>query len=110
MLKLSCLGVRSFSRFNASGQKFDRFSGSRPGDSPRILTSNSSSAFYDITRSCSLWRLVRSRNVLSVFMHCIAVACLMSILWVLLGYSISVKIQAHILVVFLKVFLNGITS
>ena len=33
--------------------------------------------------------LVRSRNVLSVFMQCYAVACLMSVLWFLVGYSIA---------------------
>ena len=33
--------------------------------------------------------LVRARNVLSVFMHCYAIACLMSVLWFALGYSIA---------------------
>ena len=33
--------------------------------------------------------LVRARNVLSVLMHCVAIACLMSILWLALGYSIA---------------------
>ncbi len=33
--------------------------------------------------------LVRGRNVLSVFMHCYAIACLMSVLWFALGYSIA---------------------
>jgi Amt family ammonium transporter len=33
--------------------------------------------------------LVRSRNVLSVFMHCYAIACLMSVLWLAFGYSIA---------------------
>ena len=33
--------------------------------------------------------LVRARNVLSVFMHCYAIACLMSLLWFGLGYSIA---------------------
>ena len=33
--------------------------------------------------------LVRARNVLSVFMHCFAIACLMSVLWVVCGYSIA---------------------
>ena len=33
--------------------------------------------------------LVRSRNVLSVLMHCFSIACLMSILWLALGYSIA---------------------
>ncbi len=33
--------------------------------------------------------LVRARNVLSVFMHCYAIASLMSVLWFLFGYSIA---------------------
>ena len=34
--------------------------------------------------------LVRARNVLSVFMQCLAIACLMSILWLDFGYSIAI--------------------
>ena len=33
--------------------------------------------------------LVRSRNVLSVFMHCYAIACAMSVAWLAVGYSIA---------------------
>lgn len=33
--------------------------------------------------------LVRARNVLSVLMHCIGIACLMSVLWLVVGYSIA---------------------
>lgn len=33
--------------------------------------------------------LVRGRNVLSVFMHCFAIACLMSVLWLVAGYTIA---------------------
>ena len=33
--------------------------------------------------------LVRSRNVLSVFTHTYAIACLMSVLWFSVGYSIA---------------------
>ena len=33
--------------------------------------------------------LVRARNVLSVFMQCFGIACLMSVLWFALGYSIA---------------------
>jgi Amt family ammonium transporter len=33
--------------------------------------------------------LVRSKNVLSVMMHCMAITCLMSVLWLLGGYSLS---------------------
>ncbi|MCA2010630.1 ammonium transporter [Cereibacter sphaeroides] len=33
--------------------------------------------------------LVRARNVLSVFMHVFSIACLMSVLWLAVGYSIA---------------------
>ncbi len=33
--------------------------------------------------------LVRSKNVLSVMTHCVAIACLASVLWLLVGYSLS---------------------
>ncbi|WP_420567251.1 ammonium transporter [Thalassovita sp.] len=33
--------------------------------------------------------LVRARNVLSVFMHVYAIACLMSVLWFAVGYSVA---------------------
>ncbi|MGB8624263.1 MAG: ammonium transporter [Paracoccaceae bacterium] len=33
--------------------------------------------------------LVKARNVLSVFMHCYAIACVMSVLWFVFGYSIA---------------------
>ena len=33
--------------------------------------------------------LVRSRNVLSVLMQCVAIACAMSVLWLIAGYSIA---------------------
>ena len=33
--------------------------------------------------------LVQSKNVLSVLMHCFAIACLASIIWVTVGYSLA---------------------
>src|SRR5690348_17129116 len=33
--------------------------------------------------------LVRVKNALSVMMHCVAIACLVSVLWVLVGYSLA---------------------
>src|SRR5215212_4049028 len=33
--------------------------------------------------------LVQSRNVLSVLMHCVAVACLVSVVWFALGYTLA---------------------
>ncbi len=33
--------------------------------------------------------LVRSKNVLSVMTHCVAIACLASVLWLMVGYSLA---------------------
>ncbi len=33
--------------------------------------------------------LVRSKNVLSVMMHCVAIACLASVVWLVAGYSLA---------------------
>lgn len=55
--------------------------------------------------------LVRARNVLSVFMHCYAIACLMSILWFALGYSIAFGDSGSDLWGGLgKAFLSGVTA
>lgn len=54
--------------------------------------------------------LVRARNVLSVFMHCYAIACLMSVLWLVAGYSIAFGDGNAIWGGLGKVFLNGITT
>ena len=52
--------------------------------------------------------LVRSRNVLSVFMHTYSIACIMSILWLMLGYSIAFGSGNNFWGGFEKVFLLGI--
>ena len=55
--------------------------------------------------------LVRARNVLSVFMHCYAIACLMSILWLAFGYSIAFGSGTSWFWGGLdKAFLNGVTA
>ena len=54
--------------------------------------------------------LVRARNVLSVFMHCYAIACLMSLLWLALGYSIAFGDGNAIWGGLGKAFLNGVTA
>ena len=33
--------------------------------------------------------LVQSKNVLSVLMHCFAIACMASIIWIAVGYSLA---------------------
>jgi Amt family ammonium transporter len=54
--------------------------------------------------------LVRARNVLSVFMHCYAIACLMSVLWFAVGYSIAFGDSGPYWGGLDKAFLNGIDA
>lgn len=55
--------------------------------------------------------LVRARNVLSVFMQCYAIACLMSILWFVAGYSIAFGSgDSGVWGGLDKLFLNGVTA
>ncbi len=54
--------------------------------------------------------LVRARNVLSVFMHCYAIACLMSILWLAFGYSIAFGEGDALWGGLGKMFLLGVTA
>lgn len=52
--------------------------------------------------------LVRSKNVLSVMMHCFAVACLASLLWVAVGYTMAFSGDGAWLGDFKKAFLTGV--
>ena len=54
--------------------------------------------------------LVRARNVLSVFMHCYAIACLMSVLWLAVGYSIAFGDGGAYWGGLDKAFLSGVTA
>ena len=54
--------------------------------------------------------LVRARNVLSVFMHCFAIAALISVLWLALGYTIAFGGPGPIWGGLGKAFLNGVTT
>ena len=54
--------------------------------------------------------LVRARNVLSVFMQCFGIACLMSILWLVAGYSIAFGDGNMFWGGLGKAFLSGVTE
>ena len=54
--------------------------------------------------------LVRARNVLSVFMQCFSIACVMSILWLVAGYSIAFGEGNAFWGGLDKAFLNGVTA
>lgn len=54
--------------------------------------------------------LVRARNVLSVFMQCFGIACLMSLLWLAVGYSIAFGDGNAYWGGLDKAFLNGVDA
>ncbi len=54
--------------------------------------------------------LVRARNVLSVFMQCFSIACLMSVLWLVAGYSIAFGDGNGFWGGLGKMFLSGVTA
>ncbi len=54
--------------------------------------------------------LVRARNVLSVFMHCFAIAALMSVLWLIFGYSIAFGDAGALWGGFGKTLMLGVTA
>ncbi|CAK0741917.1 ammonia/ammonium transporter [Gammaproteobacteria bacterium] len=60
------------------------------GDTAWMLTSTALVLFMTIPGLALFYGgLVRSKNVLSVLMQCFAITCLVTVLWVLYGYSIA---------------------
>ncbi len=54
--------------------------------------------------------LVRSKNVLSVLMQCFAIACIASLIWLTVGYSLSFSGEGAFIGDFSKAFLSGIAE
>ena len=60
------------------------------GNTAWILTSTALVLFMTLPGLALFYGgLVRTKNVLSVLMQCFAICCLMSILWLAIGYSIA---------------------
>jgi ammonium transporter, Amt family len=60
------------------------------GDTAWLLTSTALVLFMTLPGLALFYAgLVRARNVLSVIMHCFAVACVASLVWLVLGYSLA---------------------
>ena len=58
------------------------------GDTAWILTASALVLFMTIPGLSFFYAgLVRKKNVLSVLMHCFAITCVMTLLWVAMGYS-----------------------
>ncbi len=54
--------------------------------------------------------LVRARNILSILMQCFAIACIASLLWLILGYSLSFGPGNDFIGDMSRVFLTGMSS
>jgi Amt family ammonium transporter len=84
------------------------------GDTAWMLTATALVLFMTLPGLALFYGgLVRSRNVLSVLMQCFTIACIVSVLWVLVGYSLFATDGggAQGLIGGLsKVFLNGVTA
>ena len=84
------------------------------GDTAWMLTSTALVLFMTLPGLALFYSgLVRSRNVLSVLMQCFSIACMASVVWVLIGYSLFATDGggANAIIGGLsKVFLNGIST
>ncbi|MFQ5754493.1 MAG: ammonium transporter [Acidiferrobacterales bacterium] len=68
----------------------DEGSSLNSGDTAWMLTATALVLFMTIPGLALFYAgMVRAKNVLSVMMQCFAIACLMTILWALYGYSIA---------------------
>ena len=54
--------------------------------------------------------LVRTKNVLSVLMQCFVIACVVSVLWVIYGYSLAFSAGGPAVGDLSKAFFNGVTE
>ena len=62
----------------------------RGGDTAWLLTSTALVLFMTLPGLALFYGgLVKAHNLLSVLMQCFAIACLMSVLWLILGYSLA---------------------
>ena len=60
------------------------------GDTAWVLTATALVLFMTLPGLALFYAgLVRVKNTLSVMMHCVAIACLASVLWALVGYSLA---------------------
>ena len=79
------------------------------GDTSWVLTSTALVLFMTLPGLALFYGgLVRSKNVLSVLMQCFAIACLVSVCWVVYGYSLAFKGDGQFIGDLSAIFLNGV--
>jgi Amt family ammonium transporter len=78
------------------------------GDTAWILTSTALVLFMTLPGLAIFYGgLVQSKNILSVLMHCIAIACLASVIWLVIGYSLAFTEASALIGGLSRVFLIG---
>ena len=93
----------------AAAEEEDKWAGLEPGNTAWMLTATVLVLFMTLPGLALFYGgLVRSKNVLSVLMHCFAIACLASILWVVFLYSLAFSDGGKILGDMQHLFLNGV--
>ena len=81
---------RLFAVFMAAIMPTTAFAAVDSGDTAWILSATALVLFMTLPGLALFYAgLVQSKNVVSVLMHHFAVACLMSVLWVVAGYSLA---------------------
>lgn len=79
------------------------------GDTAWVLTSTALVLFMTLPGLALFYGgLVQAKNLLSVLMHCIAIACLASVLWVAVGYSLAFAQGSAWVGGLSKMFLSGV--
>jgi Amt family ammonium transporter len=79
------------------------------GNTAWILTSTALVLFMTLPGLALFYAgLVKSKNILSVLMHCIAIACLASLIWLGVGYSMAFSDGSPWVGGFQKTFLSGV--
>ena len=82
-----------------------------PANTAWILTASALVLFMTLPGLALFYAgLVRAKNVLSVMMHCVVIACLASVLWLVAGYSLAFDGgNGGVIGSFSKIFLSGVT-
>jgi Amt family ammonium transporter len=80
------------------------------GDTAWVLTSTALVLFMTLPGLALFYGgLVQSKNILSVLMHCVAIACLASVLWFVVAYSLAFSEGFALVGGLSKAFLSGVT-
>ena len=79
------------------------------GNTAWILTSTALVLFMTLPGLALFYGgLVKSKNILSVLMQCIAIACLASVIWLAVGYSLAFSEGSQLVGGLQKSFLSGV--